>query len=78
MHDEGHSAARARLPLLKTERRILDTLTPPQIRQLVEWRPRTFAQHRLHALLLTVLDTGIRIDEALKLEWADVDFETSW
>lgn len=60
---------------MKTEKRILATLSTQQIQQLVSYHPKSLTTHRLHVLVLAILDSGIRIDEALKLEWANVDFE---
>jgi integrase/recombinase XerD len=74
LHEEqGHSPAH--LSLLKTEKRILTTLTPQHMQQLIGYHPQSLPAHRLHVLVLTILDAGIRIDEALNLEWANVDFE---
>jgi integrase/recombinase XerD len=73
--EEGHQATLIRVPLLRTEERIIATLSEPQLRNLLAFKPRTIAWHRLHTLASTILDTGIRIDEALKIRWSDVDFE---
>lgn len=54
---------------------MLVTLTDTQIRRLVAFAPRTFPWCRLHVLILTILDTGIRRDEALTLRWTDVDLD---
>jgi integrase/recombinase XerD len=75
LKEEGHTDQLIRLPMLRCEKRVIPTLTVPQIQALVGYRPKTFPWHRLHLLVLTVLDTGVRIDEALKVGWADVDFE---
>jgi integrase len=53
--------------MLRTERRVIATLTDEQIRRLVSFSPRSFPYLRLHVLVLTVLDYGLRIDEALRL-----------
>jgi site-specific recombinase XerD len=74
LHEE-HSHSPAHLPLLKTEKRVLATLSAQQIQQLISYHPQSLPAHRLQVLVLAILDAGIRIDEALKLEWANVDFE---
>jgi integrase/recombinase XerD len=74
LHQE-HGHERVRLPLLKVERRVLVTLTEAQIRQLLSFRPRTFHEWRVHALVAAVLDTGCRIDELLRLSAANVDLD---
>src|SRR5262249_5794098 len=41
----------------------------------IQYRPKTVAKKRLHTLVLTLLDTGIRVEEALTLKTADVDWD---
>lgn len=65
LHDEGHHAERLQLPLLKLEKRVLETLTDDQLKVLLTWKPKGFEQHRLHALIAVVLDPGVRVEEAL-------------
>lgn len=69
----------ASLPLhispLKTEERRLPTFTVEQIARLIAYRPTTFHQRRLHTLILTLFDSGLRIEEALGLHKTEVDFE---
>jgi integrase/recombinase XerD len=74
-HAEGHVAERLELPRLKVEKRILQTLTDEQIQALLGVKPKRFDQFRLHALVCLVLDTGLRIEEALTLRRVDVDFD---
>jgi integrase/recombinase XerD len=75
LHNEGHHAERLQLPLLKIEQRVIQTLSDESMRTLVSQKPRTFDQWRLHALVCLLLDTGLRIDEALTLRKQDVDFD---
>jgi integrase/recombinase XerD len=75
LHTEGHHAERLQLPLLKIEHRIIQTLSDASMRTLVSQKPRTFDQWRLHAIICLLLDTGLRIDEALTLRRHDVDFD---
>jgi len=74
LHDEGHLKQPLELPVLKLEKRILQTLTDDQIQALLAVKPKTFDQWRLHALVALLLDTGIRIDEALTLRTSNLDF----
>jgi site-specific recombinase XerD len=64
-----------KLVWLKEEHKLLVTLTPEQITRIINWKPVGSAQSRLHALILTALDTGMRIHELPGLRRADVDFE---
>jgi integrase/recombinase XerD len=56
-----------RIPKLKQESYVPATYSSTQIRSILRWKPRGFFQRRLHALMLTLLDTGVRLDEALSL-----------
>ena len=57
------------------ERLVLQTLTDEQIQTLLAEKPKTFDQWQLHALVALLLDTGVRIDEALTLRVCDLDFD---
>jgi integrase/recombinase XerD len=41
----------------------------------LSYRPKTFAHWRIHALVVTILDTGCRIDELLNATVRDFDFD---
>lgn len=63
------------IPRMKVEQRVLPTFTIDQISRIAAWKPRNFYHTRLQTVLLTLADTGCRIDEALSLRWADCDFD---
>ena len=42
LHTERHSDELVRLQLLRTERRVVETLSEVQIRQLLRFKPHTF------------------------------------
>jgi integrase/recombinase XerD len=75
LRDEGHLRERLELPLLKVEQRLLRTLTDENIQALLAQKPKRFDQWRLHALVCLLLDAGLRIEEALTLRRADLDFD---
>jgi integrase/recombinase XerD len=60
---------------LKERQFILPTSTGSQVKLMLGWKPRNFYQRRLHLLVLTLLDTGCRISEALDLRLCDCDFD---
>jgi integrase/recombinase XerD len=73
LYDEQHVAERVKLKRLKVERRVLELLTEPQMRALIGFKPKTFREARLHLGVLLVLDTGLRVSEALGLRQSDID-----
>lgn len=64
-----------RVSRLKEEQRILPVFSPADVKKLVAHKPRGFCPTRLHVLVLTLLDIGCRIGEALELRWVDVNFD---
>jgi integrase/recombinase XerD len=75
LREEGHVKDLLRIPPMKTEKKVLATLTRAQVDAFLRWKPRTFSDYRLHALVTLLLDTGLRIREALNLRREDIDFE---
>ncbi len=65
-----------RVPKLKEPQCILPTFTPAQVKLMLEWKPRTFYQRRLHLLILILLDSGCRISEAIHLKVSDCNFDS--
>ena len=53
----------------------MKTFTPSQVKALVNYKPKDYFSKRLHTILLVLMDTGIRINEALTLEKSGVDFD---
>ena len=74
-HTEGHLSELIKIGYLKEERKIIQTFSPQQVKALLSWKPRAFSEHRLHALVATLLDCGLRIQEALELRREQVDLE---
>src|SRR6266851_4495500 len=62
-----------KIPKLKTPQLIPATFTAEDIKKLAKWKPKGFYETRLHVLILTLLDTGCRIGEALNVKWPAVD-----
>ena len=72
LHAEGRAADRVKLPKLRVEKRVVELLTDTQLRALIEFKPKTFRQARSHTASLLILDTGLRVSEALNLRTDDV------
>lgn len=64
-----------KVPKLKTEQRVLPTFSSGDIVKFSKWKPKRYAQYRLQSIILLLSDVGCRINEALSLEWKDVDFD---
>jgi integrase/recombinase XerD len=75
LQQEGHAAERVKLAKLRVEKRVLTLLNDVQMRALIGFRPKTFQQSRTHLAVLLILDTGLRVSEALNLRHADIDFD---
>lgn len=73
--EEGHLPELIRLDYLKEDQRLIETLTETHVSRLLTWKPRTFAEHRLQVLVYLLLDTGLRISEALSIRKDDLDLD---
>jgi integrase/recombinase XerD len=62
----------AKLPEEKKQLRVFDDA---DIHKILSFKPKGRNDHRIYALLCTLIDTGIRINEALNLEIDRVDFD---
>ena len=65
-----------KLSRLKEEEKIPATFQAGQITRLLTWRPKTATEWRLHTLVCMLLDTGLRVDEALSLRVTEVDLDS--
>jgi integrase/recombinase XerD len=75
LHQEGHASERVKLAKLRVDRRMLTLLDDSQMRALITYKPRGFGQVRVQLAAVLILDTGLRISEALNLRKYDVDFD---
>jgi integrase/recombinase XerD len=64
-----------KIPQMREPQLVLPTFTTQQISLLLTWKPKTPTGHRLATVIALLADTGCRIDEALSLNWRDVDFD---
>lgn len=64
-----------KVPKMKESQRVLPTFSADDIQKIMRWKPKPYTRRRLQCLMLTLADTGIRINEALSLRWPDVDFD---
>lgn len=75
LHECGHIREPLRIKKLKVEQTVVKTLSEIQIKAIISFKPQTFGQKRLHTLLCFLLDTGVRIEEALTLKRTSIDFD---
>jgi site-specific recombinase XerD len=75
LKEEAHIALPLRLKLLKLASRPLRGFSDAEIRTLLAFRPKSFFELRTWTLAQTLLDTGIRIEEALTLRTLQVNLE---
>jgi integrase/recombinase XerD len=64
-----------RLGMLREPKNVLPTFTAAQIKKLIQSKPHTLHQKKLHLLVLFLLDTGSRISEALHVLISDIDLD---
>lgn len=62
-----------KVQMLKEGERVVRIFSPEDIRKLISYRPKS--QRRVHTLALVLLDTGLRLDEALGMKISDVDMD---
>jgi len=64
-----------RLPKQKVEERILKVLSDDEVQRIVDFRPTSEAQERIHCATVLMLDAGLRAQEWINLRPNDVDFQ---
>jgi integrase len=67
LHAEGHLPDRVSMPHLRVARSIVPTFTEDQIKALLRPLGPRFTHQRLRMLVALLIDTGLRIEEALTL-----------
>lgn len=75
LHEEGHTSERLRVRLLRAPKKVITPLTDGDIRRLMLFKARSKVSSRIQALALLLLDTGVRIEEALAMRRVRVDLE---
>lgn len=63
------------VPKLKEEEYVPATYPLKQVASFLRWKPRGFYERRLHTLVLTLFDTGTRLDEVLSLRVQDCNLD---
>jgi integrase/recombinase XerD len=64
-----------KLKKLKEPQQIMPTYSADQVKKLINWKPKTHCERRLHLLVLLLFDCGLRITEALTLRIGAIDLD---
>jgi len=75
LHEDGRVPTRQRVKLLTNPPKAFAGFTDVEMRRVVALRPTGRIQRRTWSLFVCLLDTGIRIDEALGLEHERVNLD---
>ncbi|MDR3575042.1 MAG: site-specific integrase [Anaerolineaceae bacterium] len=71
----GAGCTHPHLKRLKAPQEVMPTFTEAQVKLLVRWKPKDKYDRRVHTLILTLLDTGCRVTEALTLCVDGIDMD---
>ena len=74
LHKEELQPELLKIAKLKAEKKVLKTFSEQQLQSIIRFKPKTLSEKRIHTLLCTLFDTGIRIDEAVNLKASSIDF----
>ena len=75
LFENGHIREPLKIKQLKEEKRVRQEYSDAELSVLLSFKPRTFYEWRLYALISLLVDTGVRIDEALTLTQENVDLD---
>lgn len=78
LYEQGHLSAPLRVKPQPSPAKPLDSFSEADVQALLSFKARTPFQLRAWVLTLCLMDTGIRIDEALGLERSKVDLDAGF
>lgn len=73
--ENGQNPENIRIKKVKVDKKIQPCYTNDELLKMLRWKPESWAQKRLQVMVLTLVDTGCRIDELITLERRNVDFD---
>jgi integrase/recombinase XerD len=71
----GPACQHLRIQKINEEQRILPTYTPEQLKKLIDFKPKGFYERRLYTLILTKIDTGVRISELIGIKKSELNLD---
>jgi site-specific recombinase XerD len=75
LHENDYTKDHLKMKQLRTEKTVHEDFTDIEIQMFLNWKPKRFTHWRLYTLICTLVDTGIRIDEALTLQRSKIDLD---
>jgi len=75
LFENGHTSEHLKIKQIKTGQTVLKIFTEAHISSLLRYKPKGVYQYRFFALTALLIDTGMRINEALELKLKDIDFD---
>ena len=75
LHEEGHTSEHLRIKQIPNPPRALTTFSDAEVQRIIRLRSTRRGRLRTWTLMIVLLDTGLRIDEALGLERRHVDLD---
>lgn len=74
--ENNQISERLKIKELKEDQVVIPTYNKEHLATFFSWKPKTWTEKRMYALVCTLIDTGARIDiELLPLRREDIDFE---
>jgi len=77
LKEENHIETPLQLKLLKNPQKPISGFNENEVRLILAFRPRSFVEFRTWTLITTLLDMGIRIEEALTIRTLDLDLNNT-
>ena len=75
LYENGHTVEHLKVKELKTEQRVVQVFNEEEMRLIIHFKPKKPSERRTHMLACLLLDTGLRVEEALTLELPKVDLD---
>lgn len=75
LHENDYTKDHLKMKQLKTEKTVTEDFSDEELQRFLNWKPKRFGQWRLYTLICLLIDTGVRIDEALTLQRSKIDME---
>src|ERR1044072_1994541 len=76
MWENNHISERLSMKTIKEEKKTIPVYSETELKAFINWKPKNWSEQRFYALLMTLIDTGARIDiELLHLTRENVDME---